>query len=191
MGAAQWIRAGRGGRRCLFRWTSLRRGRAVHQECRRSEGVLAGTDRRLGFRGRGRIRTGLRGNATGLWATSHANFGYWKPSQQRHASGFEAFRREKAEIPRQTVCPFPKEATHPRCCGEGYLDWPGRASNKEGESWTSIAGLSSESIRRSCAMLLRSRKRVVVGTFAISARSTPRKQRRASSSPNLRPNTVN
>src|SRR5580704_8022740 len=56
----------------------------------------------------------------------------------------------------------------------------GRASNKEGESWTSIAGLSSESIRRSCAMPLRSRRRVVVGTFAISARSTPRKQQRAS-----------
>jgi hypothetical protein len=48
-----------------------------------------------------RIRTGLRGNATGLWATLHANFGYWKPSQQRHASGFEAFRRETAEVPRQ------------------------------------------------------------------------------------------
>jgi hypothetical protein len=29
------------------------------------------------------------------------------------------------------------------------------------------------------------------GTFAILARSTPRKRRRASSSPNLRPNTVN
>jgi hypothetical protein len=34
--------------------------------------------------------------------------------------------------------------------GEGYPDWPGRASNKEGESWISIAGLSSESIRQSC-----------------------------------------
>ena len=34
----------------------------------------------------------------------------------------------------QTVCPFPKEATHPRCYGEGCPDWPGRASNKEGES---------------------------------------------------------
>jgi len=29
---------------------------------------------------------------------------------------------------------FPEEATHPRCYGEGYPDWPGRASNKEGES---------------------------------------------------------
>ena len=46
---------------------------------------------------------------------------------------------------------FPEEATHPRYYGEGYPDWPGRASNKEGESWTSIAGLSSESIRQSCA----------------------------------------
>src|SRR5713226_2392884 len=84
---------------------------------------------------------------------------------------------------------FPEEATHPRYYGEGYPDWPGRASNKEGESWTSIAGLSSESIRQSCAMRLRSRRMVVAGTFAILARSTPRKRRRASSSPNLRPNT--
>jgi hypothetical protein len=28
----------------------------------------------------------------------------------------------------QTACPFPKEATHPRCYGEGYSDWRGRAS---------------------------------------------------------------
>src|SRR6201993_4140124 len=28
-----------------------------------------------------------------------------------------------------------EEATHPRCDSEGYPDWPGRASNKEGESW--------------------------------------------------------
>jgi hypothetical protein len=49
----------------------------------------------------------------------------------------------------QTVCPSLEEATHPRCYGEGYPDWPGRASNKEGESWTSISGLSSESMRRS------------------------------------------
>ena len=33
----------------------------------------------------------------------------------------------------QTVCPFPEEATHPRCYGEGYPDEPGRASNKESE----------------------------------------------------------
>jgi len=26
------------------------------------------------------------------------------------------------------------EATHPRCDHEGYPDWPGRASSKEGES---------------------------------------------------------
>jgi hypothetical protein len=29
-----------------------------------------------------------------------------------------------------------KEATHPRCYGEGYPDWPGRVSNKVGEPWT-------------------------------------------------------
>src|SRR5215831_18265485 len=87
----------------------------------------------------------------------------------------------------QTVCPSLKRPTHPRCYGEGYPDWPGRASNKEGESWASIAGLSSESIRQSCAMPLRLLRRGVVGTFAISARSTPRKRRHASSSSNLRP----
>src|SRR5260370_41127528 len=58
---------------------------------------------------------------------------------------------------------FPEEATHPRYYGEGYPDWPGRGSNKEGEWWTSIAGLSSESIRQSCAMRLRSRRMVVAG----------------------------
>jgi hypothetical protein len=30
--------------------------------------------------------------------------------------------------------PSPEEATHPRCGCEGYPDWPGRASSKEGES---------------------------------------------------------
>src|SRR5262249_22986004 len=65
----------------------------------------------------------------------------------------------------QTVCPSLKRPTHPRCYGEGYPDWPGRASNKEGESWASIAGLSSESIRQSCAMPLRLLRRGVVGTF--------------------------
>src|SRR3981189_2732192 len=74
---------------------------------------------------------------------------------------------------------FPEEATHPRYYGEGYPDWPGRASNKEGESWTSIAGLSSESIRQSCAMRLRSRRMVVAGAFAISARARPQEGRRA------------
>ena len=39
---------------------------------------------------------------------------------------------------------------------------------KEGESWTIIVALSSESIRQSCAMPVRSRRRVVAGKFAIS-----------------------
>src|SRR5260221_12868738 len=82
---------------------------------------------------------------------------------------------------------FPEEATHPRYYGEGYPDWPGRASNKEGESWTSIAGLSSESIRQSCAMRLRSRRMVVAGEFAIFVRWRPPELRRASSCPHFRP----
>jgi hypothetical protein len=68
---------------------------------------------------------------------------------------------------------FPEEATHPRYYGEGYPDWPGRTSNKEGESWTSIAGLSSEWIRQSCAMPLRSQRMVVAGMFAIAAAPGP------------------
>src|SRR5215467_14956259 len=58
----------------------------------------------------------------------------------------------------QTVCPSLK--------GRLTLDVTARVTrigraepqNKEGESWTSIAGLSSESIRQSCAMRLRSRR---------------------------------
>jgi hypothetical protein len=38
----------------------------------------------------------------------------------------------------KTVCPSTNEATHPRCCDEGYPDRPGRASNKEGEPWVII-----------------------------------------------------
>jgi len=41
-----------------------------------------------------------------------------------------------------------KRPTHPRYYGEGYPDWPAELK-QEGESWTSIAGLSSESIRQS------------------------------------------
>src|SRR5215475_268370 len=63
--------------------------------------------------------------------------------------------------------------------GEGYADRPGRASSKEGESWIIITARSLESIRRSCATPLRSRRMVVAGTFAFSVKSTPRKRRRA------------
>src|SRR6516164_5783607 len=71
----------------------------------------------------------------------------------------------------QTVCPSLKRPTHPRCYGEGYPDWPGRASNKEGESWASIAGLSLESIRQSCAMPLRLLRRGVEGRSSRQGRS--------------------
>jgi hypothetical protein len=53
----------------------------------------------------------------------------------------------------QTVCPpSTEEATHPRCCDEGYPDGPGRASNKEGESWGIIAKPLSELIRHNRVM---------------------------------------
>ena len=41
--------------------------------------------------------------------------------------------RKRRVTPRLYV-PSTNEATHPRCCDEGYPDGPGRASNKEGES---------------------------------------------------------
>src|SRR5262249_41981972 len=85
----------------------------------------------------------------------------------------------------QTVCPSLEEATHPRCWGEGSPDWPGRASSKEGESWVIITGRSLESIRRSCAMPLRSRRRVVAGAVAFFAETTPPHHRPPNSLPTL------
>ena len=48
--------------------------------------------------------------------------------------------------------PSTNEATHPRCCDKGYPGEPGRASNKEGESWTIIPKPLSESIRQNRVM---------------------------------------
>jgi hypothetical protein len=56
-----------------------------------------------------------------------------------------------ALVPRrctQTVCPSLEEATHPRCCGEGYPDRPGRASSKEGESWIIHRAVTMHNRRR-------------------------------------------
>src|SRR5262249_5994285 len=50
------------------------------------------------------------------------------------------------------MSPSTNEATHPRCCDEGYPDGPGRASNKEGESWFIILRPLSESIRQNRVM---------------------------------------
>ena len=49
------------------------------------------------------------------------------------------------------MSPSTNEATHPRCCDEGYPDGPGRASNKE-ESWAIIPKPLSESIRQNRVM---------------------------------------
>jgi hypothetical protein len=47
---SNWGLPNGGGRRCLFRRPALWRGRALHQECGRSEGVLARAFGRVGFR---------------------------------------------------------------------------------------------------------------------------------------------
>jgi hypothetical protein len=60
-----------------------------------------------------------------------------EPSHAAHApQGFKSGRPKTGGRKKGTpdCMSFPKEATHPRCYGEGYPDEPGRASNKEGES---------------------------------------------------------
>src|SRR5260221_11150470 len=51
---------------------------------------------------------------------------------------------------------FPEEATHPRYYGEGYPDWPGRASNKEGESWDqhsrAFVGIDASKLRNAVSV---------------------------------------
>jgi hypothetical protein len=51
------------------------------------------------------------------------------------SSGHEA---TTSTSPLDCMSPPQNEATHPRGCNEGYPDGPGRASNKEGESWVII-----------------------------------------------------
>jgi Transposase IS116/IS110/IS902 family len=82
------------------------------------------------------------------------------------------------------------EATHPRCCDEGYPDGPGGASNKEVESWGIIARLSSESIRQNCGMRWQLPKAGVAARCGSLGSSLPRRQRCASSWPSLQRNTV-
>src|SRR5882762_5507014 len=82
----------------------------------------------------------------------------------------------------QTVCPSSyAEATHPRCECEGYLDRPGRASRKEGESWKIIAKLSLVSIHRSCVTQLRLRMPAGVARFGSMGRSRTHRPQRPSS----------
>jgi hypothetical protein len=64
--------------------------------------------------------------------------------------------------------PSTNEATHPQCCDEGYPDRPGRASNKEGESWVIIPKPLSESIRQNRLMQL------PLPMAAVAARSVSR-----------------
>ena len=51
----------------------------------------------------------------------------------RASHAFRAAKRRCRQI-RRLYVPSLGEATHPRCDREGYPDWPGRASSKEGES---------------------------------------------------------
>src|SRR4029450_12772865 len=81
------------------------------------------------------------------------------------------------------------EATRPRCYREGYPDRPGRASNKEGESWAIIAKLSWHLIPRNCVMQWRLRMVAGAARCGIWARSrlAMRRQRSwcASSPPSI------
>src|SRR5215831_1638420 len=86
--------------------------------------------------------------------------------------------------------PSINEATHPRCCDEGYPDGPGRASNKEGESWGIITRLSSESIRQNCVMQWQLPKAGVAARCGSLGSSLPPRRRYASSWPSLQRNTV-
>ncbi len=55
---------------------------------------------------------------------------------------FHPSRRVAARRSSDRMSPSREEATHPRCRCEGYPDRPGRASSKEGESWSIVAKLS-------------------------------------------------
>src|SRR5207248_3840538 len=67
-------------------------------------------------------------------------------------------RRSRVTRPCPIDCMSPpqNEATHPRCCDEGYPDGPGRASNKEGESWVIIlrplVGIDTSKLRNAIAI---------------------------------------
>src|SRR5258705_2842606 len=86
--------------------------------------------------------------------------------------------------------PSTNEATHPRCCDEGYPDGPGRASNLKGESWAIIPKPLSESIRQNRVMQSQLPMAAVAARCGISGSSLPRRQRSESSWPSLQRNTV-
>src|SRR5882762_6662250 len=72
------------------------------------------------------------------------------PQRPDSRPSFETRARKGALL--RLYVPSREEATHPRCACEGYPDRPGRASSKEGESWSILAKLSSVSIHRSCVI---------------------------------------
>src|SRR5450631_2611029 len=86
--------------------------------------------------------------------------------------------------------PFHVKGTCPRCDDEGCPDRPGRASHKEGESWSIIAKRSWRWTLRNCVMRWRLPMPVETVRFAISARSTILKPRHVSSWQNSRANML-
>src|SRR5260370_35510785 len=61
----------------------------------------------------------------------------WTPHASYHLDGtvhMKSFSNISRPQHLRPYVPFLGEATHPRCGCEGYPDWPGRASSKEGES---------------------------------------------------------
>src|SRR6202040_4082765 len=92
--------------------------------------------------------------------------------------------------PLDCMSPSTNEATHPQCCDEGYPDRPGRASNKEGESWVIIPKPLSESIRQNRLMKLPLPMAAVAARCGISGIFLPRRRRSESSWQSLQRNTV-
>src|SRR5450631_2564437 len=103
-----------------------------------------------------------------------------------HAARRSALPRERF----RPYVPFHVKATRPRCDDEGCPDRSGRASHKEGESWSIIAKRSWRWTLRNCVMRWRLPMPVETVRFGISASSTILKPRHVSSWQNSRANML-
>ena len=154
-------RCGEGGRGEGRRLQRDRRSAAGGDQLRR-----AAPDQRRDLSLAGRADAGNLEPGYAIWFAHENPGGRFAPKAANPAAGlcstiFQYPKFGSGAV--QTVCPSLEEATHHRSDGEGYPDRPGRASNKEGESWTIIAGLSSAPIRQSCRPVRNPRKPTFLG----------------------------